>query len=423
MSEALVKTNPNSLSILDKLDKKDQEGAFTVPSIIERQHKTEFEAQLELARKSPRSIGRFLEEITAMATINEEIAESCIYALPRGGKPIEGPSVRLAEMALSAWGNCKAASRIIEDDGKMVTAQGVFIDFQRNNCVSVEVKRRVTDRNGKRFSDDMIVVTSNAACAIAYRNVVFKAIPSAFIKKAYSEAKNVAIGTVETLSHKRAQVMDYFAKMGIFEERVLASVGAKTIDEIDLEKIGVLRGLATALKDGDTTPEEAFPEVSSLEKAKSRRGMTGTSNRTANADNEKAAQEAAAAKAKEEKAKAKADAEAKKKAEDEAKAKEQAKKDVEPEPEKEEEPEPASEQEESDTDGKGDEVTKAAEELLAKWEQAGVKQDDAMAYLVETYGEKLGLTNDSTVFDIPPHVLVQLTQDEIVEQIKTYIEG
>jgi hypothetical protein len=46
-----------------------------------------------------------------MATLTPEIAASCIYALPRDGKTIEGPSARFAEVMMHAWGTCGPKGR------------------------------------------------------------------------------------------------------------------------------------------------------------------------------------------------------------------------------------------------------------------------------------------------------------------------
>jgi hypothetical protein len=68
-------------------------------------NRSEVEAQLDAAHKYPRQIKRFLNEAITLATLTRDVAESCIYALPRGGKTIAGPSVRLAEICASAYGN------------------------------------------------------------------------------------------------------------------------------------------------------------------------------------------------------------------------------------------------------------------------------------------------------------------------------
>lgn len=222
---------------------------------------SEIDMQIATAKRFPRSIKLFTNEALQMVTLSEEIAGECIYSLPRGGKPIEGPSARFAEIVLSAWGNVRAGARVIGEDEKFVTSQGAFYDLQRNVHVSYEVKRRITDKNNKKFKDDMVGVTSNAACSIALRNAILKGIPKAFWKPLYDAARATAIGTAETLSGKRAKMVDAFAKMGVQPEQIFKLLGIAGVQDITLDHIATLRGTFTALKEGDTTIEQIFEEA------------------------------------------------------------------------------------------------------------------------------------------------------------------
>ncbi len=143
-------------------------------------NRSEIDMQVATAHKFPRSIKRFRQEALQMVTLNESVAESCIYALPRSGKTIEGPSARFAEVVASAWGNCRAGARVVSDAGDFITAQGVFHDLERNVAITYEVQRRITDKNNRRFNADMIGVTGNAASSIALRNAILKGVPKAF---------------------------------------------------------------------------------------------------------------------------------------------------------------------------------------------------------------------------------------------------
>ncbi len=107
--------------------------------------------------------------------------------------------------------------------------------------------------------DDMIAVTGNAACSIALRNAVFRVVPRALITPVYEAAKRVAVGDVKSLTSKRAQIIGRLKQMGAKEAAILAAVGAEKIEDIDLAKLEVLIGLGTAIKDGETTLETAFP--------------------------------------------------------------------------------------------------------------------------------------------------------------------
>ena len=171
--------------------------------------------------------------------------------------------MRLAEIVGSAWNNLRYGSRIVGEDDKWVTAQGMAHDLETNVAMTIEVRRRITDKYGKKYSDDMVAVTANAACAIALRNAIFKVIPKTFIDSIYEAAKNVAIGDATTLASRRQKALEYFQKMSVSLDRILAVLGKAGLEDIDLKDLETLTGLKTAIKDGDTTIEAAFPAVNS----------------------------------------------------------------------------------------------------------------------------------------------------------------
>jgi hypothetical protein len=231
-------------------------------------NKSEIDMQVATAHKYPRSIKRFRDESLQMVTLNESVAESCIYALPRSGKTIEGPSARFAEVVASAWGNCRAGARVVNDSGDFITAQGVFHDLERNVAITYEVQRRITDKNGKRFNADMIGVTGNAASSIALRNAILKGVPKAFWDDMYQAARATVMGDFKTLANRRADALKAFVALGVSQEQVFAKLEVTGIEDIGLEHLVVLRGLITAIKDGDTTPEQAFAVESGDTQAK-----------------------------------------------------------------------------------------------------------------------------------------------------------
>lgn len=230
---------------------------------IEAIERANIDIQIATAKKYPRSLARVKNDILSTATLDEETAESCFYVLPargsEGGKPIQGASVRLAEIAVSCFGNIKAGARIISNDGNFVTAQGICHDVEKNASVSVEVRRSIKGKNGKPYSDNMIQVTSQAACAIAYRNAVFKVVPLALVKPALDKAMQLAKGDIKSLSERRGIMVDKFAKLGITKERLAERVGKQSIDEITLDDLQTLTGCYNALKDGEAAVDDIFP--------------------------------------------------------------------------------------------------------------------------------------------------------------------
>ena len=220
--------------------------------------KAECDLQIQTAHTFPRDLQRFKENSMSIVTADQQTASDMFYALPRGGKSIEGPSVRLAEVVASTYGNLRVQSMITSMDGKFVTARGMCHDLENNLAVSVDVRRRITDRNGKRYNDDMIVTTSNAACAVAYREAVFKVVPRHFTNALYEEARQVAIGDVRSLANKRAAMVLYFSKMGVTVEQLCQVVGAIDEEGIGLGELATLKGIASALKDNEASIDDVF---------------------------------------------------------------------------------------------------------------------------------------------------------------------
>lgn len=231
---------------------------------LESISRAEVDIAISTARRYPRSLSMVKKSMLSFATLDEETAASCFYTLPRGGKNIQGPSVRLAEIAVSCYQNLRAGSRILQTvtDGPNphVVVQAVAMDLENNVSVSIEKRRRITKKKNKdHIDEDDINLAANAGSAIAFRDAVFKVIPLALIKPVFEQAKMVAIGDAKTLADRRAKCIESFGKMGIGPDRIFAKLEKKGIEEIGLEDIETLIGLFNAIKEGEVQPDEAFP--------------------------------------------------------------------------------------------------------------------------------------------------------------------
>jgi hypothetical protein len=220
---------------------------------------SEINVQIATAKRFPRSVKRFQEEALSLVSMNEDTADDCVYAIERDGKTIEGPSARLAEIVAYSWGNCRADARVTSEEGEFVTARGIFWDLEKNTAIGYEVKRRIVNRRGQRYSADMIGVTANAACSIALRNAVLKGVPKAFWSPAYAKAKEVIVGDFTTLEARRSKALTALKNFGVLPAQVFEKLGVAGEPDIMMEHIVTLRGFVTALREQETTPEELFP--------------------------------------------------------------------------------------------------------------------------------------------------------------------
>lgn len=253
-------------------------------------NRAEVDIQIATAKQYPRDLAATLNKIATYATMDKETAEDCFYVLRRkdaNGEDsiIEGLSVRMAEIIAGAWGNLRVQTRIIGNDGRMITAQAICHDLETNFAVSKEVKRSIVTKKGFTYSQDMQVVTGNAAAAIAFRNAVLTVIPKAVTKKIINDVKQVALGQSIDLEQGRQNMFAYFKKLGVTKEQVLLYLGVKSSDEIDKQKIFELRATANAIKEGTTTVQEAFikPAAEAKQQALAEKKATTAKDRAAKA--------------------------------------------------------------------------------------------------------------------------------------------
>lgn len=218
------------------------------------------DSQIATAKQYPRDLRRAINNSVAMATMDIPTAQSCGYALPRGGKPITGPSVHLAKLIVSNYGNIRAEAKVVQITDKQVISRGTCWDLENNVATAFEVRRSIVGRTGQRFSDDMITVTGNAANSIAYRNAVFSVIPRAITDKVYQAAQHCITGDLsdeDKIIARRKKCIDYFKdEFGITEQEVVMLCGKKTVNQIKAPEIALLLGITQSLTDGDTTVDE-----------------------------------------------------------------------------------------------------------------------------------------------------------------------
>lgn len=223
--------------------------------------KVELDQAISTAKAYPRSLTRVRDNVSALVMLDDETAKECVYALPRGGKPIKGPSVRFAEIVASQYGNCKVGSRVVDVNKfeKYIEAEGVFIDLESGMQRTARIRRKISDKNGRVYNDDMIVVTGNAACAIALREAILKGVPKALWRRAYEEAEGVIAGDIKTLAERREGAIRAFAAWGVTPDQIFASLEIGGLDEIGLDQIATLMAMFKAIKAGEQTVEDYFP--------------------------------------------------------------------------------------------------------------------------------------------------------------------
>ena len=204
------------------------------------------DSQVATAKRYPRDIRRSIDNSVVMATMNQDTARSCSYALPRGGKPITGPSVHLAKIIVSNWGNIRTEAKVIQITDKQIISRGTCWDLETNVASAFEIRRSIVDSKGKRYSDDMITVT------------VYQAAQK-FITGDLSDADKIL--------KTRTNIINKFKnEYAITEEEVIKLCGKQTSNQIGPDEIAMLIGIIQALKDGDTTVNDLILPIRETKK-------------------------------------------------------------------------------------------------------------------------------------------------------------
>lgn len=243
------------------------------PSVMEATERAAIDVQISTAKRYPRSLQLFKQRAIDMATIDDETAESCLYRRPVGMKDgqaqfAEGMSVRMAEIVGASYGNLRVRAFIVEQTERFVRACGQAIDLESNFASSSEVVEPTVKRDGRPYDERMRVVIAKAALAKARRDATFQVVPKALARPVETAVRNLLMGTTEALDKRRAKVFSWVQKLGIDSKRVWAALGIKGEAELGAEQLETLTGIRTALKDGETTLDEAFPDPKSLEAKK-----------------------------------------------------------------------------------------------------------------------------------------------------------
>lgn len=227
---------------------------------IEAMARAEVDVQISTAHRFPRDVASFMRRAKTMIGEDPDLAAKCGYELEKGGKAIIGPSIRLAEIALVAWGNARV--QVIEEppqaNDRFVRAFAIFHDLESNVAIRIPKIRRRTTRDGSIYNDDMTATTQNANVSVAYRDAVLRGIPRHFINELYAHAMRVAAGEVKDMKQARADFIKAWEDLGVTKERLLRGLEVEGEEGITLEHMGALRGLYGRVKRGEVPVADVF---------------------------------------------------------------------------------------------------------------------------------------------------------------------
>ena len=197
-------------------------------------------------------------------------ADGALYAFPRGGQQISGPSVKMAREIMRAWTSIVVDSpRMVEVTADEVHIRAVAIDLVSCNRTAMEDRfaRRI-QRKGKGWvmpDERDLRELINRRAAILERNCVLKLIPADVVEAATARVQatmvQVAAGDLDS---KRAEVvkgiLGAFGALGATREMLEAHIG-RALDTITSTQLSELRSIYRSIQDGNTSLADHFPQA------------------------------------------------------------------------------------------------------------------------------------------------------------------
>jgi hypothetical protein len=233
------------------------------------------------AKKFPRNETEAINRIKATCQ-RPTLAEQAIYTYPRAGQRVSGPSIRLAEALAQNWGNVDTGVIELSTANGRSEMMAYAWDLETNTRVtktfSVEHKRD-TKQGRKDLTDgrDIYEATANFA-ARRQRACILSVIPGDIVEMAVAETrKTLAESDKRPIDEIVAVLLDAFKSLDVKQEHLEKYID-KQLTVALKEDLVDLRGVYKAIKDGQSKPEDFFPDLKPERKA-SEAHVAATQNR------------------------------------------------------------------------------------------------------------------------------------------------
>ena len=220
----------------------------------------EVQAAYVIAKKFPRNQHEAYQSIMD-ACKRPFLAEQAMYAYPRGGTLVKGPSIRLAEAMAQAWGNLDCGIREISQSEGVSVAEAYAIDLQSNTRVTkvFHVKhKRDTKQGSKRLTDsrDIYELVANQG-ARRLRACILGIIPGDVVEAAVERCAKTLESSDVPIAEQIRKMISAFDELGVKVEHLEVRLGHKLEATIPAE-IVTLKGIYKSIKDGMAAREDFF---------------------------------------------------------------------------------------------------------------------------------------------------------------------
>lgn len=258
----------------------DEEEEVVTGSALSKIEEADRSHMIRTAKDYPRSITKFVHDLTEIACLSQPTAMAMIYSLPRAGKQLVGPSVRFAEAVAACWGNLRVGVEVVDVDRQegVVTSEGRYYDCEKNYGFALRKRRRIV---AKVINADAIQVTGDAGSSIALRDAILRGVPKAIWEPVWERARETAAGSAKSMEQVRGALLQHFRALGITDVQVFNSLGVSGPADIGGDQLLAMQAWKKQLNEGESTIEDIFgsPLDDQIQQAMNDLGWNGTKQR------------------------------------------------------------------------------------------------------------------------------------------------
>ena len=241
-----------------KSETQKEEGALV--QVAESRAVAEVQAAYVIAKKFPRNQHECYSNIME-ACKRPFLAEQAMYAYPRGGTLVTGPSIRLAEAMSQCWGNLDCGIREVSQANGVSIGEAYAIDLQTNTRATkiFHVPHvRDTKKGRVKLTDarDIYEIVANQGSR-RLRACILAILPGDVVEAAVDRCKKTLESSDVPLTEQVRKMIVAFDEFGIKVEHLEKRLGHK-LDAIIAAEIVTLKNIYKSIKDGMAAREDFF---------------------------------------------------------------------------------------------------------------------------------------------------------------------
>ena len=223
----------------------------------------EVQGAILVAQKCPRDEVRAYKKIIDSAK-RKSLAESAVYAYPRGGQIIKGPSIRSAETIAKYWGNLDYGIKELSQDNKNhvseVMAYAWDLETNTRQCKVFKVSHtRIAKGIIKTLTDprDIYELVANQG-ARRLRACILGIMPSDIVEDFINECEKTLAGdNSKPLKERIKEMVKAFEALGVSQDMIEKRIGCRADSFIEKQLVD-LRAIYKSIKDNFQTIDNFF---------------------------------------------------------------------------------------------------------------------------------------------------------------------